>query len=220
MFKIRSPRVCAAAVVLLLLAGCAARSISNSGYYADPDHGWRARNAPEYRGELNEFDVIGIKRDTAISETDIRSALDSRQALAVHRGAAVMLVQSGARFADEAMVQAMEKYYTVTSFGGVPNDELGGEPPAAARTSYAMALRLAAARAGCETIVAYWGVLETGHENLATRTISWVPIVGWGIPDQSQRMRIRLKVAVVDVRTGNWEMFAPEPLDDKATSAG
>jgi hypothetical protein len=31
-------------------------------------------------------------------------------------------------------------------------------------------------------------------------------------------MRIRLKVAVVDVRTGQWEMFTPEPFEDVDSS--
>ena len=51
-----------------------------------------------------------------------------------------------------------------------------------------------------------------------TRTVSWVPIVGWALPDQRQRMRIRLKMAVVDVRSGHWEMFSPEAFEDSAFS--
>ena len=31
-------------------------------------------------------------------------------------------------------------------------------------------------------------------------------------------MRIRLKVALVDVRTGHWRMLSPEPFEDKAWS--
>jgi hypothetical protein len=44
-------------------------------------------------------------------------------------------------------------------------------------------------------------------------------VVGWLLPDERQRMRIRLKIAIVDVRSGQWEMFAPEPFDDSALSA-
>ncbi len=43
--------------------------------------------------------------------------------------------------------------------------------------------------------------------------------MGWGIPDEKQKMRIRLKVAVVDVKTGQWEMFSPEPIESGAYSA-
>jgi len=46
-----------------------------------------------------------------------------------------------------------------------------------------------------------------------------MPIVGSVVPDEHQHMRIRLKMAVVDVRSGNWAMFSPEPFEDKAVSA-
>ena len=43
--------------------------------------------------------------------------------------------------------------------------------------------------------------------------------MGWSVPDQRQRMRIRLKIAVIDVRTGNWDMFAPQAFEDQAFSS-
>src|SRR5436305_8128956 len=30
---------------------------------------------------------------------------------------------------------------------------------------------------------------------------------------------IRLKIALIDVRTGNWAVFSPEPFDDKRSSS-
>jgi hypothetical protein len=54
---------------------------------------------------------------------------------------------------------------------------------------------------------------------LATKAVSWIPIIGSNIADQKQRMRIRLKVAVVDVRSGQWETFVPEPIESAATNA-
>jgi len=44
--------------------------------------------------------------------------------------------------------------------------------------------------------------------------------MGWGIPDEKQRMRIRLKVALIDVKTGQWEIFVPEAIEHDAISAG
>lgn len=82
-----------------------------------------------------------------------------------------------------------------------------------------MSLRLAAAKGGYEKIVAYWGILETAREGLGTKAVSWVPIIGGAVPDESQRMRIRLKVAIVDVKSGQWEMFVPDSLDDDSMSA-
>ena len=45
-----------------------------------------------------------------------------------------------------------------------------------------------------------------------------MPFVGGVIPDESQRMRIRLKFALIDVKSGQWEIYLPEPLDDEAAS--
>ncbi len=84
--------------------------------------------------------------------------------------------------------------------------------------SYSKSLRLAAARGGNEVIVCYWGVLESASEKLATKTVSWVPGFNWMLPDEKQHMRIRLKVALVDVRTGDWAIFSPKPFDDDRIS--
>lgn len=46
-----------------------------------------------------------------------------------------------------------------------------------------------------------------------------MPFVGGVIPDESQEMRIRLKVAIIDVKSGQWDIFTPEPFHDAITSA-
>ena len=38
------------------------------------------------------------------------------------------------------------------------------------------------------------------------------------MPDENQQMRIRLMMAVIDTRTGQWESFSPEPFADEAMS--
>jgi hypothetical protein len=194
--------------VLVFLAACSVRSISDSGYYADSDRrGARASN-PFYRGELSEFDVLGIDPKIPITEADIQKSLAARNRITLSKGSSIMLIQSGAMIPDDAMVKGLEKYYNVSVFTGVPGE--GG----AQGNSYAMALRLAAAKGGYEKMVIYWGLLEAGRENLATKSVSWVPIIGWAVPDETQRMRIRMKVAIVDVRSGQWDMFSPEPFED------
>ena len=125
----------------------------------------------------------------------------------------ILIIQSGAMIPDQQMTESMEKYFSVSPFTGVP------EPDKKANASYAKALRYAAAKAGIGKILVYWGVLESGTQNLATRTVSWVPIVGWAVPDKAQEIRIRLKVALVDVKTGQWEMFVPKVFEDKTYSA-
>ncbi|MFL5424919.1 MAG: hypothetical protein ACJ783_07775 [Myxococcales bacterium] len=209
-------------LAILLLAGCGVRSISNSGYDGGASrqgYGAAASSNPFYRGELSEFDVLGIDRGKAVSEQEIQQAIDTRAAMSVKRGASVMLIQSGALIPDDPMVKALEKYYTVGVFSGVPPAAQTASSSDNAAETYARSLRLSAARGGYEKVVVYWGLLETAQENLVTRTVSWVPVVGWALPDQRQRMRIRLKMAVVDVRTGQWEMFSPEAFEDAAYSA-
>jgi hypothetical protein len=38
------------------------------------------------------------------------------------------------------------------------------------------------------------------------------------VPDEQQHMRIRLKVAIIDVRSGSWSVFSPEPFDNRKVS--
>ena len=203
-----------ACCLLLTTAGCGTRSISDSGYSPNSDNRL-------YRGELSEFDVIGIDRSQTITEKDVQAAFAAKQHLSIRKGAAVMLIQSGAMFPDAEMLTPLERYYDVAQFSGIPErNESTTSASSGGGASYALALRLAAARGGIETIVVYWGILETAREGLPTKALSWVPLVGRVVPDENQRMRIRLKIAVVDVKTGRWEEFSPEAIDDNSLSAG
>jgi hypothetical protein len=114
---------------------------------------------------------------------------------------------------EQEMTERMEKYFSVSVFTGVPAQ--GNKADA----SYAKALRLAAAKAGIDRILVYWGMMETETRDLATKNVSWVPIVGSVIPDQTQVIRIRLKVALVDVKSGQWEIFVPKVYEDTANTA-
>jgi hypothetical protein len=200
--------------LLMLLTGCA-RSISNSGY------GGPYGGGSLYHGELTQFDVLGVGRDQIITEEKITQALDTPTRVTLKRGKTVLLVQSGAMIPDEAMAAEFGRNsIALVPFSGVPTDGRRGDASMDARFSstYGQSLRLAAARGGCETIVCYWGVLESARKDFATKTVSWVPIVGMAIPDEQQLMRIRLVMALVDVRTGNWAVFSPPPFEDKAVS--
>lgn len=198
-------------IIALVVSGCATRSISDSGYRAESGYRTQASSNPFYQGELSEFQILGINPEAKVTQEEINRALALKQRLNLPKGSSIMLIQSGAMIPDEPMVKALEKYYNVSVFSGVPLSQGGND--------YAMSLRLAAAKGGFERIVAYWGLLETAQKGFATKAVSWVPFVGGVIPDEGQEMRIRLKVAVVDVRTGQWDMFSPEPFQDTAASA-
>ena len=213
-----------------LFAGCASeRSISNSSYRGNDQvscFGPRVNDSDPgfaYRGELSEFDVLGITRGEVASEQDIQRALDNAKAVSLNANSSVLLIQSGAMFPDAPMMDDLGKYFHVTPFSGVPTvSRRGGEITTESRDpeSFAQSLRLAAARGGNDVIVCYWGVLESEKQNLATKSVSWVPTVSWVLPDEKQHMRIRLKLALVDVRSGNWSVLSPEAFDDSRISTG
>lgn len=194
----------------LVVAGCVTRSISDSGYRGNHHYG----GSRLYQGELSEFDVLGIDAGKDIAEAEIAEAFGREKTrLSLTRGEAILLIQSGAMMPDEQMRQYLEQYFSVSVFTGIP------EKDRQENMSYAKALRYSAAKAGIGKVVVYWGILESGTKELPTKTISWVPIVGWGMPDEAQKMRIRLKLAIVDVVTGQWEIFSPEVFQDSAYSA-
>ena len=213
-------RGCAVFLTLLLIASCNTRPISNSGYNPNPGDRYAVQSGtsnPFYMGELSEFDVLGIDPAQKVSEEDIRNSFAAKQALSLPKGSSILLVQSGAKFPDDQMVRSLEKYYTVAAFNGVPTQNVSKPYQT---SPYFMILRLAAAKGGYEKIIAYWGILEAARERLDTKAVSWFPFIGGAIPDENQRMRIRLKVAIIDVKSGQWEIFVPESFDDKSLSTG
>jgi hypothetical protein len=206
-------------LLIVLVAGCArTRSISDSGYASERGYyrtGHYSDAAFGYRGELSEFDVLAIDRNQPISDADIDRALQQSGSPMLKRGSSLLVVQSGAVFPDAAMVAMLSSNFTVVPFSGVPGTT---QPTDTGRGAYSRLLRLAAARAGSETILCYWGILESGTQDLRTKTVSWVPLAGWMVPDERQQMRIRLKMALIDVRTGSWTVFSPPAFGDRTIS--
>lgn len=211
----------------VLTAGCASRvrSISHAsdqnerGYCGTYPSDGLSDPAFTYRGELSEFDVLGITRSEVTSEAEIARALEAAKRVQLRPGSSILLIQSGATFPDAPMVAELSKHFKVVPFSGVP---LFPAPTTGTRAannagpqSYSQSLRLAAARGGNDIILCYWGILESDKENLATKTVSWLPGVNWLVPDEEQHMRIRLKVALVDVRSGSWTVFSPQAFQDE-----
>ena len=218
--------LCVLLLVCVLSAGCkkTTRSISHSGYAQQPSYwgnGTRDRASDpafEYRGELSEFDVLGIPRGEFTSEADIRRALEVSRPVRLRPGSSILLIQSGALFPDGPMVTQMSKHFRVVPFSGMPSVRKTASGALLTESSdpenYSKSLRLTAARGGADFIVCYWGMLESESDRLPTKTVSWVPVVNWFMPDEKQRMRIQLKVALVDIRSGNWSVFGSKAFDD------
>jgi hypothetical protein len=183
-------KAAAAFSLTLLCAGCAVRSISDAGY--------RAGSNPLYRGELHDLDVIGAADPGGASGVRLR------------RGASLLVLQSGALMPDQGLLDEIaERGFRVGFLSGIPHDADGA----------AAAYRAAAARGGHDAIVCCWGVLESARVDNAGKAVSWVPIAGFFVHDEEQRVRIRLKLIVVDVASGAWTMIVPQASDDARTSA-
>ena len=197
--KIKSGAALAFMAGVLFFAGCETRSISNSGF----DHRRDAGRIGGYSGELSELQVLGVAADKSITEADIQAALQSGNRARLTRTSKILLIQSGADFPDAPMFDAMSDRFSVAPFSGRPPVDKDVE------ASYSKSLRLAAARGGYDKIVCYWGVLESEKKDQVTRAVSWVPIVGYAVPDQRENMRIRLKAAIVDVASGRWSLVTP-----------
>ncbi|HEY1109523.1 MAG TPA: hypothetical protein VGE76_12840 [Opitutaceae bacterium] len=197
--------------LVLLLTGCQTRSISNSGYPGES----RGSYHDSFRGELSQLDVVGVAPDKAITEDDIQAALRTPSAARLTSDSRILLIQSGAEFPDAPMLAALKEHYHVAPFSGRPSHKKddGHDGP-----SFSKNLRLAAARGGYDKVVCYWGVLESARENHLTSLVSWVPIVGYTIPDKTDHMRIQLKAAIVDVATGSWTIVSPPAAESSKLS--
>lgn len=201
------------ATALFVLAGCESRSISNSGFDHRYNYAGRGGQADGYAGELSELDVLGVTPDSAITEADIRTALQGATGVRLEPASKVLLIQSGAEFPDAPMLEALSRQFSVAPFSGKPRGRADGAP------SYSKSLRLAAARGGYDKIVCYWGVLESERKNKITAAVSWVPVIGSVIPDERENMRIQLKAAIVDVASGRWSIVTPAPRTSTSLSS-
>ncbi|QYY35729.1 hypothetical protein [Ruficoccus sp. ZRK36] len=199
----------------LLFAGCETRSISDSGYHHDRG----------YRGELNELSVLGVSTSgNEITEQEIADALkNGSPEVGLKHGDTIVLIQSGALFPDDGMLDGLKTAYEVIPLSGVPDN---GNGPTWMRSDSKQevppldkSLRLVAARGGASYMIVYWGQLEISQEAYATKAVSWIPIVGGVLLDEQQEMRIQLKIAIIDVLTGDWNLLTPVSYEDKTNTA-
>lgn len=206
--------IIALAVLAAALGGCA-RSISNSGYPGDYYSGNQL-----YQGELDELDLFVPQERDQTFEGNIKAALADSRPITAELGKPLLVVQSGALVPDELMTDALANHFQVSPFSGIPSRPSNVTTASTALPgSTGERLRLAAAQGGYHRILIYWGVLEAQTSRGVTKAVSWVPIVGMVVPDESQDMRIRLKAVILDVETGRWRMILPESVTDSAISA-
>ena len=191
----------------LLLTGCE----TNVNYRAADFSGDKVYKKGAASPQLKENEVLGLRNTRRVDDDDISRILDEASALKIKEGSRILLVQSGAAHPDKDMIDELSKRFVVIPHTGIPN-EVRTNPD----DDVSKSLRLAAAHSKAETLMVYWGNLEIKRDDLPTSLVSWVPIVDFSVPDEYQRVRMHLKVALVDVRTGSWATFRTEPVESEA----
>ena len=68
-------------------------------------------------------------------------------------------------------------------------------------------------------IVVYWGNIETSVKLKVGATVSWIPVVGWFVPDSEQVMRISLTALISDVDNESWDILVIKSNETKATTS-
>ncbi len=173
-----------------LVGGCATRSISNT---AMPYPGQNTT----YRGELSEFDVLGVGDSGWMQRYMQDKTADSPVRL--NPGARVLLLQSGAMLPDPGLEAAMREHYEVTSASGIP----------AGWTQAGEGLRGVALRGGFDAVVACWGTLESSTGEVSAS--AWIPVIGLFLPSEDLHMRLRMRFLCMETRTGRWTTFCSSP---------
>jgi hypothetical protein len=197
--------VLAAGVVLFAACGTTPE-YRTADLSSDQTYKKKGKSSPQ----LAENEVLGLQAHGSASDSDIRRILDETRSFNLREQSNVLLVQSGAHHPDNEMIQALSKHFTVVPNSGIPSDLRAEE-----EGDVSKALRLAAAHAKAETIIVYWGKVEMKRDDLPTGLVSWVPVVDFIVPDEYQKVRMHIKVALIDVRTGQWATFRTEPIEDQ-----
>lgn len=198
------------AAVIFLLTGC----ISGRKEYKSADFtGEKLYTKSGATGpQLIENEVLGLQ-EKAPSDQQIASILEATRDFSVKPQGGLLLVQSGSSFPDGKMQEELAKDFRVIAHSGLAREIRSDES-----IPLASALRMAAARAGAETILVYWGNLEMRRQELGTDLVSWLPVLDITVPDEYHKLRLSLRVALVDVRTGKWTTYNVEPFETEALS--
>lgn len=164
---------------------------------------------------LTDKDVFGNETTLAVSEEDIQAALEG-ETFRVPLNSTVILVQSGSHAPETAIQQEMSKYYTVSTFSGIPdrqkpvvcNKKEEGEPVASENMNYMQALRYIAAKGHQKAIIVYQGILQSGKYDTITKTTVWSDYKNEKLPDAAS-LRYLVRFTLVDVATGEWAAWSP-----------
>jgi hypothetical protein len=203
-----SPRLIISFVFFVALAGCGGAPTKPPSVIPIEKSAQGVALSP-----LTETDVLGFDTVHSVSEDEIAKAAGPRGKIQVKRGAAVMLIHAGAAAPDEIMLREAGNSFAVTPFSGFAQrrNEAGES------ANLSRALRLTAAKGGNDFLVVYWPALESGDG--VSGAPNWRAITG-DIPYDAEQVRLRLRLLIVDVKTGHWATASPEILEEKAARGG
>lgn len=223
------------ALTLMFLTGCQSPTVTQQAI--------ERYRLNDFSRELTEMELLGITLRESIDEGKITQALNEEHIpIRLHKGDRLLVVQSGADMPDEQMTALLETTFTTQPFTGITEykrttpepdymliarlfiaaakeaakkDTANTNEQATPAPDFAQVLRFAAVRSDIKTIMVYWSILESGIVNHQTKLVSWLPIVGTIIPDETRYLRIRTKVCLIDTQTGHWQAFTPKTFNNK-----
>lgn len=213
----------------VLLTGCSTSSSIDARKTGSVSPRMESVSAPQ----LTDRDVFGDELTLDITENDIQTAVEQAQGkFEIPLHSSVVLVQSGSRAPDAIMQKEMQKYYQISTFSGIPvakkkqaakpvgpviqtetevMDDLTEGRNSVINANYMQALRYIAAKGRQKAVIVYWGELEAGKYNSATKDIVWKKYTNGNLSGSSLRYLIRF--ALVDVATGEWAMYSPVNIE-------
>lgn len=180
--------------ITLLIAGCTTSNRSISQY----QYGYNF----SYGGEMSQMNFI---REISSSKTT-----GSSTPIHIVAGERVMVMQSGQLYPDASFLVHLNPKCDVIPMSGIPD-----------KNRVQNTTLIDAAKAGGITkIVAYWGNIETTVKPKDSKAISWIPIAGYFVPDEDQKMRVSISAIVSDVSTGRWFNYTAHSSETKISHSG
>lgn len=198
------------AIFCLSLTGC-----SQQGKFIDAQKS-TYKPRPVVSPQLTEQELFGWDPSAEITEEDIQDAItQSEEEISIPRNASVILVQSGEKNPDVDMQNELEKYYKVATFSGIyPSKKIAVNKEATTiANSYMLTLRYFGAKGRQSTVIVYWPTLQMGIFDKQANTIVWQDDQPVSKNDQIRSIRYLMRYAVIDVKTGNWEIYSPTSIE-------
>lgn len=203
---LKLPILIAASTLAVSQTGCVVRVGPEAASHSAQQN---ARGGADY---FSESEAFGAVDEQPITEAAIGATLDARGSLRLPRNSPVLVIQSGSGAPGQAFLTPLAGRMLAAGHTGVKQD-LGKDQPVS------MLIRMAAARKQATHVVILWERLETTETGLLTELVSWAPVVDILVPDKYERLRLRLNVGILDVRSGLSTTFevGPEELKGLTT---